>query len=160
MCRFCWQKVRYVFADKKGNKENMMISTYEGQDEDASVVIPNASITPGTCRPIRPSHPIIPPNTPFIRPWDKGKKWSNFFKISQLSCPEKRKLGLTILISRRILCTLKIDGILTGPCNPFMGFIMDLTVFRKSRWNVMTNVGGKGRGLIWWNCHLWCHGGI
>ena len=33
--------------DKKGNKENMMVSTYEGQDEDASVVIPNASITPG-----------------------------------------------------------------------------------------------------------------
>ena len=56
-----------MFADKKGNKENMMISTYEDQDEDASVVIPNASITPGTYRPTRPTRPINPPIYPGMR---------------------------------------------------------------------------------------------
>ncbi len=41
-----------VFSDKKGNKENVLISAFDGQDEDASVVIPNASITPGTSPPV------------------------------------------------------------------------------------------------------------
>ena len=55
----------FPIAGKKGNKENMMMSMYEGQEEDGAVVIPNASITPGmssdppnTSLPL----PLIPAN--------------------------------------------------------------------------------------------------